>query len=224
MDAGAPFALCFPQSRTPSRATYLQWVFLPQLTKLRIHSIRAYGFFSSGDLVCHPDSDKDQHPKSCYLQYKGLFGKTLSLSPHSFLNILIYAINICIDFVCFLAVLGVEHMALNMSGNDSTTEPRVFIIYSVSFWSISLHKWQDPIYMSHEPLSPSSLSVRSVLLDRSCFLLSVNTLCTAELLRRLMGPGHSVRENSRTYFHDSSSNFPLLNINSSALRVFFLLV
>lgn len=60
--------------------------------------------------------------------------------------------------------------------------------------------------MSHEPLSPSSLSVRSVL-DRSCFLLSVNALCTKELLRRLMGPGHSVREKSGTYFHDSNSNF-----------------
>lgn len=142
MDAGAPFALCFLQSRTPSRATYLQWVFLPQLTKLRIHSIRTCLriFSPSGDPVCHPGGDKDQHPESCYLQYKGLFGKTLSLSPHSFLNILIYAINICIDFICFLSVLGVEHKALNMSGNDSTTEPRVFIIYSVSFWSISLHK------------------------------------------------------------------------------------
>lgn len=76
--------------------------------------------------------------------------------------------------------------------------------------------------MSHEPLRPSSLSVRSVLLDRSCFLLSVNALCTAELLRRLMGPGHSVREKSGTYFIDSTSNFLLLNINSSALHVFFL--
>lgn len=41
-------------------------------------------FSPSGDPVCHPGGDKDQHPKSCYLQYKGLFGKTLSLSPHSF--------------------------------------------------------------------------------------------------------------------------------------------
>ena len=62
------------------------------------------------------------------------------LSQLIHLNILIYAINIYMDFICFLSVLGVEHMALNMSGNDSTAEPRVFIIYSASFWSISLHK------------------------------------------------------------------------------------
>lgn len=114
-------------------------------------------------------------------------------------------------------------MALNMSGNDSKAEPRIFIIYSVSFWSVSLHKGQDPIDMSHEPLSPSSFSVRSVL-DRSCFLLSVNALCTKELLCRLMGPGHSVRGNSGTYFNDSSSNYHLLNINSSALHVSFLIL
>lgn len=114
-------------------------------------------------------------------------------------------------------------MALHMSGNDSTAEPRVFIIYSASFWSISLHKGQDSIDMSHKPLSPSSFSVSSVL-DRLCFLLSVNAVCTKELLHRLMGPGHSVRENSGTYFNDSSSNFLFLNINSSVFHVFFLLL